>query len=141
MRAARSVAVALLLAVAFFACSKKSSTPELQGSIYAAQIPIYPGVKLVDTGGGNYYEEIGGAPTFESKTWFFESKDSVPMMTAFYENRLGSASRLADDDVEEGTIVFKFTPKGAEKGEDVSVHIEPGKLHISEVVKPGKRKS
>jgi hypothetical protein len=131
--------VALGVAVALVSCTKKASAPELSGSIYASQIPVYPAVKLVDTGGGNYYEELGGAPTFESKSWFFETKDSVTMLTAFYENHLPSGSR--QDDAEEGTVLFKFTPKGAEEGEDVSIHIEPGKLNISEVVKPGKRKS
>ena len=38
-------------------------------------------------------------------------------------------------------MLFKFAPNGAEEGEDVSIHIETGKLNISEVVKPGKRKS
>jgi len=139
MIARRSVTIALVLAVAFFACTKKSETPELSGSVYASQIPIYPGVKFLETGGGNYYEELGGAPTFESKSWFFESKDSVTMVTAFYENRLPPGSR--QDEAEAGTVLFKFSPKGAAEGEDVSIHIEPGKLNISEVVKPGKRKS
>ena len=37
-------------------------------------------------------------------------------------------------------ITFKFTPTGAEEGEDVSVVVRRDELQISEVVKPGKRK-
>jgi len=137
MRAARTLAVALVLAAAFFACTRKSATPELSGSVYASQIPMYPGVKLVDSMGGNYYEELGGAPTFESLSWFLEHKDSVTIVTAFYENRLPAGSRQEDED---GKVLFKFTPKGAEEGENVSIRIETRKLQITEVVKPGKRK-
>jgi hypothetical protein len=41
-------------------------------------------------------------------------------LTAFYENRLPPDSR--QDDAEEGTVPFKFKPKGADEGEDVSIH-------------------
>ena len=140
MRVARSLAV-VVLAVAFFACTQKSSAPELKGAVYAAQIPVFPGAKLVDSMGGNYYNEIGGSPTFESLSWFLEHKEPMTIVTAFYENRLPSGSRLGDDEVEEGKVGFKFTPKGAEEGEDITVRIEPGKLQITEVVKPGKRKA
>lgn len=139
MKGVAEVALASALFLGLVACSKSGSTPSLEGSVYGSQIPIYPGATLKDTGGGNYYEELGGAPTFNSKSWFFETKDSVTLLTAFYENRLPPGSR--QDDAEEGTVLFKFTPKGAEEGEDVSIHIEPGKLNVSEVVKPGKRKS
>jgi hypothetical protein len=132
------VLLSAVLTVAVFAgCTRKPSSPVLSGAVYASQIPVYPGAVLEDTGGGNYYEDLGGAPTFESKSWFFKVNDSVTLVTAFYENRLPDGSRNDD----EGVVAFKVKPKGAEEGEEISARIEPGKLHVTEVVKPGKRKA
>jgi hypothetical protein len=126
---AASVALAL-------GCTRKAAAPTLEGAVYGAQIPVYPDAVLEDTGGGNYYAELGGAPTFESKSWFFKIKDSVTLVSAFYETRLPAGSRQDEDE----TPSFQFTPRGAEEGEEVSIRIEPGRLQISEVVKAGKRR-
>ena len=129
----------LLLAAVLVApgCHRSKEATKLEGAVYAPQIPVYPSAVFEDSGGGKYYAEVGGAPTFESKSWSFKVSDSVTSVTAFYENRLPQGSRQEDD---EGVVTFQFTPKGADEGEEVSVHIQPGKLSISEVVKPGKRK-
>jgi hypothetical protein len=130
----KGAVVLALLAAVVGGCTKKA-TP-LSGAVYVAQIPVYPSAVFVDSGGGKYYAEIGGAPTFESRSWSFTIADAPVSVAAFYESRLPEGSRHDD----EGEPMFKFTPKGAEEGERVTIRIEPGKLHISELVKPGKRK-
>ena len=98
--------------------------------------PVYPKATLRDVGGGNYYEDIGGPVTFESKSWFFRIDDHQRVV-AFYQEKLPNAAREDDED----EIRWKFTPTGAEEGEDVSVVVRKDELQISEVVKPGKRKA
>lgn len=113
--------------------------------------------------GGNYYETIGGPVTYESLSWFFKVSDPMDKVVAFYVTHLPHASRAEDEETgeqeteaseaeEEETekektdqqetkdVRLTFVPVGAEEGEDVTIHISPGKLQITEVVKPGKRK-
>lgn len=52
-----AVLITLLGPLALPACG---GAPQLDGAVYAAQIPVYPKAKLRDVGGGNYYEDIGG---------------------------------------------------------------------------------
>ena len=127
-----AIAITLLGPLIVPACG---GAPKLDGAVYGAQIPVYPHARLRDVGGGNYYEDIGGPVTFESKSWFFTIDDRQKVL-AFYQEKLPSAAREDDDE----SITFKFTPTGAEEGEDVSVVVRKDELQISEVVKPGKRK-
>ena len=127
-----AVAITLLGPLTVPACG---GAPKLDGAVYGAQIPLYPHAKLRDVGGGNYYEDIGGPVTFESKSWFFTIDDRQKVL-AFYQEKLPSAAREDDEE----SITFKFTPTGAAEGEDVSVVVRKDELQISEVVKPGKRK-
>ncbi len=113
--------------------------------------------------GGNYYETIGGPVTYESLSWFFKGSDPMDKVVVFYASRLPSGSWIEEGktDIEEigeaeteeekdeevstnqqqtGDVQFKFVPTGAEEGKDVTITISPGKLQITEVVKPGKRK-
>jgi len=129
----RAVLIALLSPLALPACG---GAPKLDGAVYAAQIPVYPKAKLRDVGGGNYYDDIGGPVTFESKSWFF-SFDDRQQVVVFYQQQLPNAAREDEED----EVHFKFAPTGAEDGEDVSVVVRKDELQISEVVKPGKRKA
>lgn len=105
----------------------------IEGAVYAAAIPIYPGAKFTDIMGGNYYEESGGPVTFSSQSWFFDVIDPVEKVIAFYRARLPEGYR--DVEAEEGSVAFEWTPPGAVDGEDVTVVIRPGQLQIGETVK------
>lgn len=128
--------LAALTAVAVvLAAPSCGGTPKLDGAVYSEQIPVFPKAKLRDVGGGNYYDEIGGPVTFESKSWFFTIGEGQQAI-AFYQEKLPNAARDEDED----GVTFKFTPAGAEDGEDVSIVVRKDELQITEVVKPGKRK-
>jgi hypothetical protein len=77
-----------------------------------------------------------GRGCFESKSWFF-GFDDREQVVAFYQQQLPNAAREDEED----EVRFKFTPTGAEDGEDVSVVVRKDELQISEVVKSGKRKA
>jgi hypothetical protein len=150
--------------VGLAACSKPQKGSGLPGVVYGSQIPVYPSAVFEDSMGGNYYETIGGPVTYESLSWFFKVSDPMDKVVAFYTSRLPIGSRLEDEkaegeetgeaeaeeeDSEEAStnrqqtedVRFTFVPTGAEEGEDVTITISSGKLQITEVVKPGKRKA
>jgi hypothetical protein len=150
--------------VALAACSKPPKGSGLPGVVYGSQIPVYPSAVFEDSMGGNYYETIGGPVTYESLSWFFKVSDPMDKVVAFYATRLPHASRSEDEETgeqeteaseaeeeeaekektdqqETKDVRLAFVPVGAEEGEDVTIHISPGKLQITEVVKPGKRKA
>jgi hypothetical protein len=128
----RRIAFAIALAgLPVPSCGKPS---RLAGAAYGDQIPVYPDATLRDTGGGTYADALGGPVTFESKSWFFTIGDGAKVI-AFYQQKLPGATREDDED----GVSFRFTPRGGQPGEDISVVIRKGELQISEVVKPGKR--
>jgi hypothetical protein len=153
-----------LSVLAVGACSKPRKESGLSGAVYGSQIPVYASAVFEDSMGGNYYEAIGGPVTYESLSWFFKVSDPMDKVVAFYTSRLPIGSRLEEEkaegeetgeaeaeeeDSEEASsngqqtedVRFKFIPAGAEEGEDVTITISSGKLQITEVVKPGKRKA
>ncbi len=159
----RLLTLLVLSVVALAACSKSPKGSGLPGVVYGSQIPVYPSAVFEDSMGGNYYETIGGPVTYESLSWFFKVSDPMDKVVAFYVTHLPHASRAEDEETgeqeteaseaeEEETekdktaqqetkdVRLTFVPVGAEEGEDVTIHISPGKLQITEVVKPGKRK-
>lgn len=114
----------------------------LNGAVYAAQIPVYPGAHYEDSMGGKFYGDIGGPVITESLSWFFKLEDSPSKAVQFYEGKLPAGSRVEDEESQQpGETVFRFVPAGAADGEDVTVSIRAGELQITEQVKPGKRKS
>jgi len=146
------------------ACSKSKKESGLPGAVYGSQIPIYASAVFEDSMGGKYYETMGGPVTYESLSWFFKVSDPMEKVVAFYAGRQPSGSRIEEErteskeageaEAEEETtgeastnqqpteeVRFKYVPTGAEEGEDITISISPGKLHITEVVKPGKRKA
>lgn len=154
----------VLSMVGLAACSQSPKGSGLPGVVYGSQIPVYPSAVFEDSMGGNYYETIGGPVTYESLSWFFKVSDPMDKVVAFYTSRLPIGSRIEDekpDSEETGEaeaededpqevstnqqetedVRFKFIPTGAEEGEDVTITISSGKLQITEVVKPGKRKA
>ena len=153
-----------LLVLAASACSKSKKESGLPGAVYGSQIPVYASAVFENSMGGNYYETIGGPVTYESLSWFFKVRDPMDKVVAFYASRLPSGSRIEEERTESKAageaeaeeenpgkastnqqptedVRFKYVPTGAEEGEDITISISPGKLHITEVVKPGKRKA
>jgi hypothetical protein len=160
----RLLTLLALSIVALAACSKSPKGSGLPGVVYGSQIPVYPSAVFEDSMGGNYYETIGGPVTYESLSWFFKVSDPMDKVVAFYASHLPHASRIDEEETgeeateaseaeeEEGEkentgqqetkdVRLQFVPVGAEEGEDVTITIGPGKLQITEVVKPGKRKA
>ncbi len=160
----RLLTLLALSIVALAACSKSQKGSGLPGVVFGSQIPVYPSAVFEDSMGGNYYETIGGPVTYESLSWFFKVSDPMDKVVAFYATHLPHASRAEDeatgeqeteaseaeeeetekentDQQETKDVRLTFVPVGAEEGEDVTIHISPGKLQITEVVKPGKRKA
>lgn len=154
----------VLSIVGLAACSKPPKGSGLPGVVYGSQIPVYPTAVYEDAMGGSYYETIGGPVTYESLSWFFKVSDPMDKVVAFYSSRLPVGSRIEEEETEGeetgeaeaeeedtqevGThqqqtedVRFKFIPTGAEEGEDVTITISSGKLQITEVVKPGKRRA
>lgn len=107
----------------------------LKDAVYAAPIPIYDGAKLRDVAGGNYYDDIGGPVTFTSKSWFFEIKDPVEKVAAWYRANLPEGTHPSE--AEQGAVSFEWIPPGALEGELVSVTVREGELQIGETVKAG----
>ena len=112
---------------------KSGGSSQLKGAVYAGSVPVYPGAKLTDVMGGNYYNEIGGAVTFTSTSWFFEVADPTADVVSFYRERMPQGYRTvpASDD----ETAFEWVPPDAAKGEDVTVTISAGQLQITESVK------
>jgi hypothetical protein len=115
-------------------CSREAAA--LSGAVYSSQIPVYPAADFEDTFGGTGSDSIGGPPTSESMSWFFNVTDPKEKVVAFYAEKLPQAERSELDDC----VTFQFAPKGAEEYEWVWVRIKPGKLQLTESVRYGKRK-
>jgi hypothetical protein len=132
------LAVAALVA----GCSQgPSDGGSLPGAVYASQVPLYPSATYEDAMGGTYSAGVGGPPVSESLSWFFKVSDPPEKVVAFYEGKLPGAERgviRGADDADDPT--FTVVPTGAEDGEYIRVIVGQGKLQITEVVKPGKRK-
>jgi hypothetical protein len=140
----RAAALGLGLVVTALAagCSSTDSGPStgaaLPGAVYAGQVPLYPSATFETAMGGTTYAgRIGGAVVNESLSWFFVVSDPPEKVLSFYESKLPGAQRGASDS-DEPTLTL--VPTGAEEGEYLRVTVRPGRLQITEVVRPGKRK-
>jgi hypothetical protein len=111
----------------------------MKGAQYAVAIPVYPGARLTDILGGNYYAELGGEVTFSSQSWFFEVADPVREIVAFYRERMPAGYR--PEEAEAGSVAFQWTPPGAAEGESVTVIVRAGQLQIGETVRRAVRKA
>jgi hypothetical protein len=127
-------AVIVLCLSGMVACGKSTSLP---GAVYANQVKVYPSAVYDGAMGGDHMDEVGGAVTLKSQSWFFTTGDAVEKITAFYAEHLPGATKNVDED---GEITFTLIPTGAEQGEDIVVRINPGKLQITESYRPGRRK-
>jgi len=105
----------------------------IKGAVFAAAIPVYPGAKLTDSMGGDYYDTLGGPVTFTSQSWFFDLADPVEDVIAFYRRHLPEGYRPSE--AEAGSTAFEWVPPGAAQGESVMVTIRAGQLQIGETVK------
>lgn len=104
----------------------------MKGAVYAVAIPVFENARLRDMMGGNYYDEVGGAATFTSTSWFFELKAPVAEVAEFYRKNLPAGWKPGE--AEAGEVAFEWIPPGAKQGEDVTVTIRDGELQISETV-------
>lgn len=105
----------------------------MKDAVYATAIPVYPGAKLNDVMGGNYYNDLGGPVTFTSQSWFFSLSDPVAKVAEYYRQHLPDGYRPRE--VEQGEIGFEWTPPGAAEGEEVHITVREGQLQIGETVK------
>ncbi|HZN59187.1 MAG TPA: hypothetical protein VFD71_14005 [Planctomycetota bacterium] len=119
-----------ILLAALSGCTSKEADAAalLPDSIFAAQIPMFPGAKYESAMGGNYYGGVGGPVTGKSQSWFFNVSEPAEKVIGFYSEKLPNAERTSDGD----ETVFEFEPQGGKPGEKVRVRIEPGKLQITE---------
>ena len=127
-------ALALLCAcvLSVAGCSMIERRSELDGSVYARQVPAYPGAKFEDSMGGTTSEGIGGREVSKSQSWFYTVSDSVDTVAAFYTEKLPTASKEVDGD----SVVFHLKPTNAGPDESVVVTVEPGRLQITEIITP-----
>ncbi len=125
-----------VLGLLLFACSSKP--PNLEGAIHPDLIPVYPGATLDPNQG------IGGATTsgdygdFYAVYWDLKTSDGPDKVLAFYKKAWPAAKERKSDSG--STELTWETFPGAEKGESISVSIEPGQIHLSEDLKLGKHK-
>jgi hypothetical protein len=105
----------------------------MKGAVYATAIPVYPGAKLEDIMGGNYYNDIGGPVTFTSQSWFFDLEAPVAKVVDFYAKNLPQGARRVE--AEDDAVSFEWIPQGAAEGEEVHVTIREKRLQIGETVK------
>jgi len=115
------------------AASVTQGAKVMKGAVYAGAIPLYPGAKLEDVMGGNYYENVGGPVTFRSTSWFFKVSDPVDKVTEFYRKNLPQGSHPVE--AQEGDHAFEWVPPGAVAGEEVSVTVREGEVQIGETIK------
>jgi hypothetical protein len=136
-----AIGLGVVITILVASCSSPSSSPAvaaLPGAVYASQLPLYPSATLESAMGGTTYAgRVGGRVINESLSWFFAVSDPPEKVLAFYEARLSGARRGVDD-ADDPTLTI--VPSGADDGEYLRVTVRPGKLQITEVVRPGKRK-
>jgi hypothetical protein len=110
-------------------------TAKIEGARFAAVVPVFPGATFRETGGGNYYDEIGGPVTFTSKSWYFTMSASVTEVAEFYRANLPAGATA--DEATDGEYSWTWIPPGAKEGEDVTITVREGELQVTEAVKAG----
>src|SRR5689334_6951596 len=107
--------VAVAVVAAFFVLRRSGMVPggtaKIEGAKFAAAIPVFPGATFRETGGGNYYDQIGGPVTFTSKSWYFTVRAPVAEVAAFYGSSM-PAGAVADE-ATDGEYSWTWTPPGA----------------------------
>ena len=106
------------------------------GAVYASQVPIYPGARFDDAMGGDYYGNSMDHVA-ETMSWYFNVADGPEKVVAYYERKFPNAEKKIGED---GEVVLKFVPNGAEPGEIMWLRVRKGRLSIGEETKPGKHK-
>lgn len=134
------VMVLVALAAGFFFLRKTGVVPganPLGAATYAKDIPVYPGAHFTESGGGNYYDEIGGPVTAHSTSWFFTHSDPKSKVVEFYRSGMPAGTKPMETDDDD--VGFEWIPPGVKEGDHVYVRISDSTLQIGEVVavKPG----
>ena len=128
-------AAAATLALAAAGCAGKSNQNLLPGAVYAANVfQVYRGAELTGMMGNDTYGE-GPGTHMQGQFWTFSVKDSKDKVLAFYEQQFPNAERTTLDD---GAVMLRIVPQGAEPEEYVYVTISEGEIRIGERCRPGK---
>ena len=118
--------------------SGQAASAALPGAVYAGQLPLYPSATFESAMGGTTHAGgVGGPVVSESLSWFFAVPDPPEQVLAFYQSKLAGAERGTTDEDE---TTLTLVPAGADAGEYLRVIVSAGRLQITEVVLPGKRK-
>ena len=132
--AAAMAATALVLAA--LGCSGSSKT-QLPGAVYAADmVQVYRGAELTNMMGNDTYGD-GPDSHMQGQFWTFDVKAPKDEVLAFYEKQFPGAERTPLDD---GAVMLRVVPEGAEPNEYVYVTVADGKITIGERCRPGKIK-
>ena len=135
----KALIVAVVAVAAFLVLRKTGmvpgSTAKIEGARFASAIPVFPGARLEDEGGGNYYDQIGGPVTFTSHTWYFKTDKSPAEVAEWYRTNLPQGAR--PEEAEEGETLWTWIPPGAKEGEDVTIRVNEEGFSVSESVKAG----
>src|SRR5262245_5589901 len=127
----RNLSVAILAVpvavIVMSGCAVKGA--ELPGAVYAQSVSVYKPATYTGAMGGESSEDIGGPPSSESVSWFFETTDPMDQVVAFYDQKLTGATKGSSED---GRVQYTFVPQGAEEGEEVQVLVGPGTIQIHE---------
>lgn len=130
------LAVVLVAALALFLVARKTgvvpgSNP-LSDAVLAKGIPVYPGAHFEETGGGNYYDDIGGPVTAHSTSWFFTHEGPKSKVVDFYRSGMPAGTKPMETDDDD--VGFEWIPPGRKEGEHVYVRISDSTLQIGEVI-------
>ena len=127
--ARKGIVLVLVLAIgATFAMRGRAQT--LREAQIATEIPVYPGAKFEDMGGGLMGDDINNLDT-RSRTWWFDVDDPAAKVVQFYATKLGKQPTVEED----GSRVFEVHPASAYPDERVTITIEEKKLTINESVR------
>lgn len=128
-------ASAAILALAALGCAGKSNQDLMPGAVYAANVfQVYRGAELTGMMGNDTYGD-GPGTHMQGQFWTFTVKDSKDKVLAFYEQQFPAAQRTTLDD---GAVMLRIVPEGAEPNEYVYVTISEGEIRIGEHCRPGK---
>jgi hypothetical protein len=110
-------------------------TAKIEGAKFAGAVAVFPGARLEEEGGGNYYGEIGGPVTFTSHTWYFKSDKPTAEVIAWYRAHLPPGAK--EEEAEDGEALWTWIPPGVKEGEDVTIRVDSEGFSVSESVKAG----
>lgn len=123
----------LLLAAAALIQGCGSASPELQGAVYAEQIPVYQSARVTGMIGGVSSDLDGGDP-FHQASWWLETSDSREDIEAWYESQLPNVSKITEDWGDGPVTVYSWVPEGGKPGEELTIVITNDDIQVTETI-------